>query len=58
MSVAAAASVSPVSEQTKTEERDSRFWLRENVARSVILSKQHGNACYAGYDVRNLRTDH
>ena len=24
-----------VSEQTKTEEQDSRFWLRENVARSV-----------------------
>ena len=45
-----------VSEQTKTEEQDSRFWLRENVARSVWLSKQHGNACYAGYDVRNLIT--
>ena len=26
-----------VSEQRKTEERDSRFWPRENVARSLTL---------------------
>ena len=48
-----------VSEQRKTDERDFRFWSREkrnesqffawSLLRGLWLSKQHGNACYAGY---------
>ena len=42
-----------VSEQRKTEERDSRFWPREkwNKSRSSFFApKPHGNVCYAGYN--------
>ena len=58
-----------VSEQRKTEERDSRFWPREKwnksqkIFRTVFDSrssffapKPHGNACYAGYHYAVLFT--
>ena len=53
-----------VSEQRKTEERDSRFWppekwnerqkkkegaLTRAIFRVAFAPKQHGNACFAGY---------
>ena len=48
-----------VSEQRKTEERDSQFWPRKkwtifhavfDSRSSFFAPKPHGNTCYAGYD--------
>ena len=61
-----------VSGQTKTEERDFRFWQRErqklkdgvpffravfDSRSSFFAPKPHGNACYAGYSLAKNRAN-